>query len=632
MKLLRKLPPAVGEHRVALGGDWDLSRDFAVRGAGFPVSGLETFGGEDESAALRRVASDSRFQEAVTWQNPSALRNQILKAAAGPASKPSRQRQREELVASYWQRYTAKNDTIGFFGPLGWGRVRDDGPALSVNEGPLVGERVVHFEHWGIQALADVVDSSLRVPLTVHPDRDLRAMLDGHPDGEVRARGLAMLDRFVAARDRVANADPAELLSELDSLNAVFSEITGAEGDRRPGESYAGRTLVYLDCLRGTSVEIGPGILDELRSSLPIIFAAGRWYCERAHAVGQEIVAEAIRRNPTARVPELIPEIMPRLLVGPPEYTEILREVHHRLLRLAAAPPAERVGLAEELFGERGELWPIGVYSSTDIQIAAASTEAADRGEFLCVAADVHPGTNPLAQSVFAMRHPDRERFLREWGDDVGRPQLLMPPVRPQGVSPRVMFGVTEPDDIHVIAGPIRPPLGYRSIPVEELRIDGGDVVSDDGSLRIPVPKFFAIPIQISAVRLFRLTPVDEHAERLTLGRTVVRRETWNPDPRSVPADADAFVRWARAAGMPRRLFLMASEEPKPFYVDLESPTLRRIACRAIRRTADAEGGSLEISEMLPAPEDCWLRDADGGPFTSELRIVAVDRTRIAGG
>jgi hypothetical protein len=30
---------------------------------------------------------------------------------------------------------------------------------------------------------------------------------------------------------------------------------------------------------------------------------------------------------------------------------------------------------------------------------------------------------------------------------------------------------------------------------------------------------------------------------------------------------------------------------------------------------------------MLPSPEQCWL-EHDGSRFTSELRIVAVDRTR----
>ncbi len=107
---------------------WELWRDVALRSAGFPVSGLEAFGSGDESARLRGVARDPLFREAVTWQNPAVMANAIAKVADGASGKPSRVRQREEVVASYWQRYCAKNDTIGFFGPLAWGRLVDDGP------------------------------------------------------------------------------------------------------------------------------------------------------------------------------------------------------------------------------------------------------------------------------------------------------------------------------------------------------------------------------------------------------------------------------------------------------------------------------------------------------------------------
>ena len=108
-------------------GGWAFQRDFAVRSAGFPVSGLEVFGVGDETERLRSVARQPRFREAVTWQNPAALVNAVVNVAEDAPTKPSRARGREEIVASYWQRYCAKNDTIGFFGPLAWGRIADDG-------------------------------------------------------------------------------------------------------------------------------------------------------------------------------------------------------------------------------------------------------------------------------------------------------------------------------------------------------------------------------------------------------------------------------------------------------------------------------------------------------------------------
>ena len=101
-------------------GRLELWRDFAVRSSGFPVEGLEAFGaGED--ARLAAVARDPAFREAVAWQSRESLARAVDKLGAGAPGSPSRRRRWTDVVASYWQRYCSKNDTIGFFGPLAWG-------------------------------------------------------------------------------------------------------------------------------------------------------------------------------------------------------------------------------------------------------------------------------------------------------------------------------------------------------------------------------------------------------------------------------------------------------------------------------------------------------------------------------
>ena len=79
---------------VELATGWALWRDFAVRSAGFPVSGLEAFGSGDESARLRSVARDRGFREAVNWQNPAALANAVVKVAENVPTKPAAARRR----------------------------------------------------------------------------------------------------------------------------------------------------------------------------------------------------------------------------------------------------------------------------------------------------------------------------------------------------------------------------------------------------------------------------------------------------------------------------------------------------------------------------------------------------------
>ena len=94
---------------------------------------------------------------------PGRARQRVDKVAAGATTKPSWARRREEIVASYWQRYCAKNDTIGFFGPLAWGQFAADGPPLRMRFGPLVRDWAVRLESWGVQALATSLDESLVV-------------------------------------------------------------------------------------------------------------------------------------------------------------------------------------------------------------------------------------------------------------------------------------------------------------------------------------------------------------------------------------------------------------------------------------------------------------------------------------
>jgi hypothetical protein len=114
-------------HRIGLSDGWALWRDFAVRSTGFPVAGLEVFGAPDESERLAEVARDPAFREAVAWQSRMSLASAVDKHASGRRESPGRVRRREEVIASYWQRYCSKNDTIGFFGPLGWGGFSGNG-------------------------------------------------------------------------------------------------------------------------------------------------------------------------------------------------------------------------------------------------------------------------------------------------------------------------------------------------------------------------------------------------------------------------------------------------------------------------------------------------------------------------
>jgi hypothetical protein len=52
---------------------------------------------------------------------------------------------------------------------------------------------------------------------------------------------------------------------------------------------------------------------------------------------------------------------------------------------------------------------------------------------------------------------------------------------------------------------------------------------------------------------------------------------------------------------------------------------------KVIRKTREHGGEAIQITEMLPRPEQAWLPDAEGRLYTSEFRFAALDLNRPSG-
>ncbi|TDP89887.1 lantibiotic dehydratase [Labedaea rhizosphaerae] len=130
---------------------------------------------------LREIAASPRFQHAVAWQNHTLLPLAVEPFLRRPATEPrnSKNRQREELVASYWQRYCMKNDSIGFFGPVGWAGW-DDRPHSDVVVGDaLVRRSTVYFETWAVDQLVAAIEAEPGLRRWLAPRRMPYLGLDG---------------------------------------------------------------------------------------------------------------------------------------------------------------------------------------------------------------------------------------------------------------------------------------------------------------------------------------------------------------------------------------------------------------------------------------------------------------------
>lgn len=248
------------DHLIELPGtDWKAWRQAVLRTTGFPADGLDrlraanaaqvadlhlagkldrkTFetafaeAEERDSGEVRAIAADSLFREAITWQNPSALSalDGVLKERSGP---PNKRRQRERAIARYWQRYCAKTDTIGFFGPVCWVDLDAVGAAVRALPGQeLLRERRVYLEHWAVAEYADRVASQLDARRWLSPVLQPHlAIFDGQllhpvrPPRDLTSAEIAVLERANGRRtaEQIANEATTDQMSGLGRADDVY--------------------------------------------------------------------------------------------------------------------------------------------------------------------------------------------------------------------------------------------------------------------------------------------------------------------------------------------------------------------------------------------------------------------------
>jgi hypothetical protein len=158
-------------------------------------------------------------------------------------------------------------------------------------------------------------------------------------------------------------------------------------------------------------------------------------------------------------------------------------------------------------------------------------------------------------------------------------------------------------------------------------------VRSLDGRHAFPAIAFFGPQLRGFCLRKFSPFARRTHLPRILIDRLVIAREQWLMVPHEVdfahlPGAFERFAaagRWAQRHGLPRRLFARSSRGEKPLYVDLHSPPLVDLLAKRVRDLDGEQQPWLALSEMLPDPDGCWLRDRDGRRLSSEIRLTAVD-------
>lgn len=238
-------------HRIELVPGWSLWRRCALRGAGLPWSWLDGFAGDPAAesadqardraaAAVRAVVREPRFLEAVLWQNSALVENWLGAYAdrlAGGDTSLSRRGQREALVAFLAQRYCAKNETIGFFGPVAWAEFDRSTAGLRSVGGGGLRSRTLHVEGWAVRALAEALaaDHRLAGDLVVrrHPVASVRDGVLTRPGRKpvaldaAQAAVFAALARPSAMRELLPEDATPERRDAVERLRSEGAIVVG---------------------------------------------------------------------------------------------------------------------------------------------------------------------------------------------------------------------------------------------------------------------------------------------------------------------------------------------------------------------------------------------------------------------
>ncbi|WP_141324318.1 lantibiotic dehydratase [Myxococcus sp. AB025B] len=647
---------------------------------------------------MEALCQEPRFLEAVASSSPPVARDLLAKREG------SRLRRQ---VASYLQRLCAKNETMGFFGPINYGRVdaqaptgvtlRWSGPETLVGRNTFAASwlvqglvRAIAFDpdiaSWlvprrkafaemparkagptpesveellpriveladGTRTLAALASSlgvapgmarealrlgcdkallthQLEVPSAVHhPVDDLAQRVAALPGAGAR-RHVEGLSTLLELMGRYGAADASGKMALQDAFARKAKELWGVAPPTERGPAseshnfYQDRLPLREECGGDLRLEVGGERARELGARLEPALA---WMAEAAWRT-RDAAREAVARKVGSRT---VPfwKVAAAAADLPVPLDTTVAELLAKSIPDAAARSVE-LGAVERPSWDAGRTLPL--VTSVDLLVGATDVEAWGRGEYTLVMGDIHD--TALVWGWALQFHPSRAKVESEMVRALGAlsrsvPLVTVLPSRRTGLLPSEFPGPV------VELGGVSSHASAWRIPLDDLFVEsdgksarlvskrlGSEVCLYNGELESAVHTAFSLP----RIRPLKVS-LGEHTPRVTLGGVVVQREQWKLDAAACEAllackDDRARLRVASglwdARGLPPCVFAKFKGERKPVLVDVRSPPLLRVFLNLLEQKEE-----VLLSEMLPGPEQLWLR-GPMGRHTVELRCT----------
>jgi hypothetical protein len=603
------------------------------------------------------------------------LIDQLTKTSPA-ASLPPRNnaaRKVEQSLLLYLQRVAAKNDTFSEFGPSSWGRVDPDASGLQLEPNAGVTAREVFFERWTAHATAAAMNadpevgaglngSAIQVPaLEPHALEVLFADVQNWPEGHARARWTALLTPLMELPLRFAASSAVSERSEI--LGEARSRLHSLGAPRGGSERflYAATNPIGEECCRHTEFRISEGLIDQVsedaapwidlwRDSYAFIasrVAAGlRQVLEKA-APGKGVMPlpAFLQACEMARLPLTGPGLVALAVIAFQEVKAAFRErLRPHLGQALYDLTVDDCHVVRNHF--QYPRFDEYTYPSADLQIAAASADAVSSGGYDWVVSELHPPVAMLHHG-FYWGCPDKPLLNDAFASTVfGKPNFHFGFFAADFTSHTTVRIFDALPQLSNFVAPQRANPKWRFIPPgeTEVYVEGatGDVAvrkADSGEPLGSFARAWVIPLGFHPFQ-FGIAP---HTPRLRCGRVIVQRRSWTVTVEEFPTGhytgisrdlVSAVERLRASRDWPRYIYIRPTEQAlrrsgaegrdkdtKPVFVDLESYLFLEIFHRWL-----VKAGELEVTEMLPAPDQLPWREADGH-HTFELRTMIVPRS-----
>ncbi len=448
----------------------------------------------------------------------------------------------------------------------------------------------------------------------------LQERLGGLPSSSVRMRWLAQLAQLKGKLNTFAQAEFSTRRELLREIEALFTACTGVAPRRSDGQVYADRLVLYEEASSQFHLQMGRDIADDLAQQIRLGLNLSSAYGERVQQDYRRTIIDHVGHQGET--------------LSFMTYAELARPDDSVGSRFSPSNPLEiqssddhTCSLSPDICGSPTSG---GRYALPDICLIASSPEEIRVGGIRAVLSRVHH--HLLVGGWLSIFHPDHRRYdavAQQWLENEPSAASLVGlelSRRNKGFYsfPGTRFALP---GVHVAVKE----SNVRSVADLTVNIhEDGPRLHDAGGKRLllylPLADYTTYPPFAAMAHKLVLHPrikcAGNHVPRLYIGEAVYQREQWTVKfghlSRLRGLDLLLAIHRARRNGdWPRFVFVRIANERKPYLIDLLSPFGHELLRHLARNDQP-----IMLEEMLPGPDDLWLRD-ELGRYTCELRIQA---------